>query len=276
MKKEIFNYMDYKAFLKDALDTRSRESGVRGIRSRLAEATNCHTAYISQVLNGHAHFSLEQTELIAKFFQLNKDETTYLLILVQHNRAGTITLKSHFEIQLKELSKKQLVLKNRLEFKRSLSREDQATFYSSWQYGAIHILVSVPGCNTEKGIAKYLNLPVSKVVEILDFLTSVGLVIKEEGRYSIGTSHIHLEHDSPMIAKHHSNWRVKSIQSLDEVHSNDFHYSSAITCSLEDSVKIKAALVRAIDEVRAIVRPSKDEGGFVYCLDFFGLDAQRD
>lgn len=261
--------MEYKDFLRDSLDARAETE--RGVRSRMAEAVNCHTAYVSQVLNGSAQFSLEQSELIARFFQLNKDETSYLLLLVQYDRAGTVTLKAHFKLQLKELAKKQLVLKDRLEFKKSLSREDQSLFYSSWQYGAIHILVSVPGCHTEKGISKYLKIPVSKVVEILNFLMNVGLVVKENGQYSIGASHIHLEHDSPMIAKHHSNWRIKAIQSLDEVHANDLHYSSVITCSLEDSVKIKTALVRAIDEVRTIVRPSKDEGGFAYCLDFFGL-----
>jgi hypothetical protein len=54
------------------------------------------------------------------------------------------------------------------------------------------------------------------------------------------------------------------------------HYSSAITCSEEDAIKIKGALVRAIEEVRGIVKPSKDEGGFVYSLDFFGLKADRE
>jgi len=74
-----------------------------------------------------------------------------------------------------------------------------------------------------------------------------------------------------MIAKHHSNWRIKAIQSLDETHQNDLHYSSVITCSFDDSVKIKMALIQAIDEIRKIVRPSEDEGAYAYSLDFFGL-----
>lgn len=49
-----------------------------------------------------------------------------------------------------------------------------------------------------------------------------------------------------------------------------------ITCSEEDSVRIKTCLVRVIDEIRAIVKPSKDEGGFAYCLDFFRLKVPRD
>lgn len=268
--RSIFDFRSYKDFLSEV------SRGERGSRSRLAEAMNCHSAYVSQVLNGNAHLSLEQGEQVSRFLGLNKEEAHFFLLLVQYDRAGTAPLKSYFDVQIKEAVKKQLILKDRLVFKRSLSREDQAIFYSSWYFGAVHVLVSVAGCNTERGIAKYLNLPVAKVSEILNFLLSVGLIEKEEGKYQIGTSHIHLEHDSPMIAKHHANWRMRAIQAFDEVNVNDLHYSSVITCSAEDSIKIKAALVRAIEEVRAIVRPSTDEGAFVYCLDFFGLKSDRE
>lgn len=268
-QEEIFGFSDYKTYLREHFNRRRDQE--KGLRSRLAEAVRCHAAYVSQVLNGDAHFSLEQTELVAKFLTLNKSETGYLLLLVQHARAGTVTLKAHFETLMKELAAKQLVLKDRLEFNKSLNREEQATFYSSWHYGAVHVLVSVPGCHQEKGIAKYLNIPVSKVVEVLEFLLRVRLVAKTDAGYTIGNGRIHLEHDSPMISKHHTNWRLKAVQALDTGEPADLHYSSVITCAEADAPKIKAALVRAIEEVRAIVRPSKDEAGYAYCLDFFGL-----
>ena len=274
IQKYVFDYTHYKDYLKAALEARSREE--RGIRTRLAEAINCHTGYVSQVLNGNAHFSLEQSDLITRFLELNKDESAYLLLMVQFDRAGTKSLQDHFQNQMKEMVKKNLVLKNRLDFQKSLSREDQATFYSAWYYGAIHVLVTVPGVNTPKAISQYLNLPLNKVNEVLTFLQKVGLIVEKEGRLVIGPSHIHLEDDSPMISKHHSNWRMKAINAMDEVHVHDLHYSSVITCSEEDSVKIKSVLVKAIEEVRAIVRPSKEEGAFAYCLDFFGLNSKRD
>jgi uncharacterized protein (TIGR02147 family) len=275
MAGSIFEQNDYKAYLREELHLRGQAGAGRGERSRLASAIHCHTAYVSQVLNGEAHFSLEQAELVSRFLSHGKDEAAYFLALVQFNRAGTVTLKAHFEEQMRALAGRQTVLKNRLEFKRTLSREDQMIFYSSWHYGAIHVLVSLPGCNDERGIARYLNLPLSRVSEILDFLTSVGLVMKKEGRYFVGTSHIHLEHDSPMISKHHTNWRMKTVQSLDSSKSEDLHYSSVITCAQEDSPKIKAALLHAIDEVRGIVKPSKDESAFAYCIDFFGLSSEQ-
>ena len=265
----IFDFKSYKTFLQSALHQRSRTE--RGIRSRLAEFIRCHTAYVSQVLNGEAHFSLEQAELVAKFLTLNKSETNCLLILVQYERAGTQTLKEYFLAQLKDLANKQHVLKERLEFNRTLSREDQATFYSAWYYGAIHVLVSLPGRHTEKGIAEYLQIPLAKVIEVLEFLTRLGLVIKTQDGFQVGTSHIHLEHDSPMISKHHTNWRMRAIQSLDLVTKKDLHYSSVITCSKEDAEKIKTTMVKTIEAIRAIVRPSQDEVCFAYCLDLFQL-----
>lgn len=269
MKNSIYDYEDYKAYLCDSLEARGEAK--RGERSRLATFVGCHTAYVSQVLNGNAHFSLEQGEQINRYLGHPKDQALFFLFLIQLARAGTPALRRIFEEQLRVLKEKQFVLKDRLEFKRTLSREDQATFYSSWHYGAIHVLVSVPGCHTERGMSEYLGLPVERVSEILQFLVSVGLVVRKEGNYGIGTTHIHLEHDSPMIAKHHTNWRLQGIQSLDRASKSDLHYSSVITSSKADADRIRSILVKAIENVRAIVKDSKDEDGFCYAIDFFGL-----
>lgn len=267
MKGSIYEFRDYKTYLRSALGAR----GEKGVRSRLAEAAQCHTAYVSQTLNGHNHFSLEQGERIANFLGLGAEQINFFLLLIQLGRAGTPALRKILEQQVQSAAEEQLVLKNRLEVKKTLSREDQAIFYSSWQYGAVHVLVSVPGCHSEQGIADYLDLPVRRVSEILHFLLSVGLVARKGDRLEIGTSHIHLESDSPMVSKHHTNWRLKGMQSLDQPRGSDLHYSSVITASREDSVRIREILVKAIEEVRAVVRPSPSEEGYCYTIDFYGL-----
>jgi hypothetical protein len=195
----------------------------------------------------------------------------FFLLLIQFGRAGTESLRQLFNEQIDALAKSQNVLKNRLEYKKILSLEDQATFYSSWHYGAIHVLVSVPGCHNEKGISEYLGIPLQKTTEVLNFLVTTGLVERADGKYKIGTSHIHLGIDSPMLARHHSNWRMQAIQDLDREQRETLHYSSVISCSREDSAKMRSILVKAIEDVRALVKGSKDEDGFCYAVDFFGL-----
>jgi uncharacterized protein (TIGR02147 family) len=263
----IFEGNDYKVYLRERMIARAS----RGDRNRLAAAIRCHNGYISQVLNGDAHFSLEQAELINPFFGHTKAESDYFLLMIQFARAGTASLRKHFQEQMKSLSEKRFLLKDRLKFKKILSKEDQATFYSSWYYGAIHVLVSVPRCSTAQGIAEYLALPLDRVRETLEFLLSVNLVTLTNGRYQIGTSHIHLGSDSPMISKHHTNWRLQAMRSLDLQKKEDMHYSSVMTVSLEDSVKVRELLVKAIEDIRAVIRNSDNEACFAYAIDFFGL-----
>ena len=162
-------------------------------------------------------------------------------------------------------------MKNRLHFEKSLSREDQITYYSQWYYTAIHIALAVPRLHTKEALARAFTLPVSKVSQVLEFLITRGLAQEEKGRYSIGSVRFHLENDSPMISKHHANWRVKAIQSLERDDRSELHYSSAITIAESDVPKVREALIKAIESVREIISPSKDETVYCYALDLFRL-----
>ena len=178
-------------------------------------------------------------------------------------------LEEYFDQQIKQVLTERLTLKNRLEYRKSLSLQDQATYYSAWYYGAVHVLLSIPGFRTQEKIAFRLNLSVSKVAEILDFLSLVGLAIEEKGRFKIGTTTIHLGEHSPMVAKHHMNWRVRAMESLDRSKSDELHYSSVATIAVKDLPRVRALLVKAIEEVRSVVKDSPEEELFCYSLDLF-------
>lgn len=267
MQGDLFEYDDYKAYLRDELERRQRIQ--KGQKSKFAESVGCHGAYLSQVLNGDADLSLEHAERANRYFGHGKDESLYFVFMVQFARAGTKALKGLFASELRRIKENQFELKNRLEFKRTLTEADQVIYYSAWYYAAIHVLVSVPGCNDREGLSQKLGLTIDLVGRVLDFLKSVGLVVQKGHSYEVGTTSIHLESKSPMIAKHHTNWRMRAIHSLDQVRSKDLHYSSVVTVSQADADRVRSILVRAIDDIRRIVKDSKDEEGFCYAIDFF-------
>lgn len=266
---EPFNYQSYKSYLTDRLAEQAKEQA--GQRSRLARAIPCHTAYVSQVLNGLAHFSLEQGDKINAHLGHSDPESLYFLTLIQYERAGTASLKSLFKQQLRDMAAQRQNLKNRLKFKKSLSIEDQTTYYSSWHYAAVHVLVSVPGMDTKPGLGELLKLPLNRVAEILDFLCQTGLLTETNGHYAVGVTSIHLGADSPNIIKHHTNWRLRAIDDLERRGSDSVHYSSVVTMSVDDGTKVRAIIIKAIEDIRAVVSGSKDERGFCYALDFFPL-----
>lgn len=267
--KSVFEFFDYKAYLKLRLAELPRKG--RGERRRLAEALKCNTTYISQVLAGPAHLSPEQTERANRFLNHSKDEGQFFFLLVQHGRAGTPELREFLSQQLGEIQERRNALKNRLKFEKALRSEDQATYYSAWYYTAIHFLISLPQFQTPRALSAHLHLPMTRVLEVLDFLTKKGLASHEGERYVTGQINIHLGTDSPMLSKHHTNWRMQAIADLDrgELDKRHLHYSSIVTISEKDVSIIREALITAIEKVRAVVRESREERLYCYALDFF-------
>ena len=89
---------------------------------------------------------------------------------------------------MQQLLNQRLVLKDRFKIVETLSKEDQATYYSAWYYGAVRILLTIPQTQTKERIANRLALPLSKVAEVLEFLLAKGLVRQDGNHYFITKS----------------------------------------------------------------------------------------
>ncbi|MGZ3743319.1 MAG: TIGR02147 family protein [Pseudobdellovibrionaceae bacterium] len=265
--KSIFEYIDYKAYLSSI-----EQSGAhKGFRSRLAETTGCQNAFISQVLNGEVNFNLEQGMRIAVFLQLNEEEHQYFLWMIEHKRAGTQELKKYFHNLMMTLREKNLEIKNRVQISQVLSTEAQTTYYSSWIYSAVHIAVMIPALNSISKIAKALNLTEEKTKSTVEFLISKGLVERNGQLLKSGRTQIHLGNDSANINKHHSNWRIESLKSLDSPNRGDLHYSGVSCLSKADAEKIRAQFVEVVENYVRQIENSSEETLFAFNLDFFQI-----
>ena len=263
----IFEFLDYKKYLKANIESRPNEG--RGVRSLLAKEIGCQVTYLSRVLNADAHLSAEQAEKANPVLGHSAEESSFFLLLVLHNRAGTRELKERYYHLIHEVLQKRQNLKDRLKFKKELSSENQAIYYSSWHYAAVHMLLGIPEFQKKEVLAKRTGLDPVMVSNILEFLTSVGLAIFENGRFKIGKAQIYLANDSPLISKHHTNWRMQAIRSIDRPRAEDLHYSAVITVSHADSLKIREMFIKTLEQIRPVIRASKDEALFSYALDFF-------
>ena len=268
MDKTIFEFTHYKPYLRLRIgDYRQR----RGQRTALAKALGCQPTFVTQVLNGDVHFSLEQADRLNRFLGHSDEEGDFFILLVQHERAGTKELEKYFDKKIQAQRSQRRVLTNRLGKETLLSREQQTVYYSSWHYGALHIAVAIPGLTTRDRLAEYFRLPLKKVTDVLEYLCSVGLVTTDGQHYAIGAAQIRLGNDSPNILRHHANWRVQAIESFDHETETDLHYSGVLCLSSSDKDKIKGRILDALKEQLAISDASKEEELVCYNIDLFSL-----
>lgn len=267
--KKVFEFSDYKAYLLYAESERTAFQ--RGFRSRLAETLACQNAYVSQVLNTDSNFSLEQGLKLARFLELSEVETRYFVLLIEFARAGTSELRELFRKDISAIQHQHLNIGARVESVQPLTLEDQALYYSSWIYPTIHLLVGLPEIRSATKIAQTLGLDLRLVQGVLDFLLKAGLILDVGGQFRVGPTQIHLGRESSLIRQHHTNWRIRAIDSLMKRNQADIHYSTVSSLSKQDAEKLRFQFVQMIEAYVRTVGHSKEEELFNFNLDFYSL-----
>ncbi|MGZ3771785.1 MAG: DUF4423 domain-containing protein [Bdellovibrio sp.] len=264
----IWNFTDYRPYLVKKLGP---EGSRTGLRKKLAEAIGVHTTFVSQVLKEKSDFSLEQGEAINGFLSHTNDEGEYFLLLLLKGRAGTRELRKRFLDKIEIQRKERLSIKKRLETKTEISAHDRERFYSNVYYGTIHVLTSIPEFRHVEKIAEALKLPREQVQDMVDFMLKLGILLEKEGNLVSGSQHMHLGNDSATILKHHTNWRLQTLQNLRFVHPENIHYSACLSLSREDAFRIKELLLSELKNHLKIVERSAEEIAYVYTFDFYPL-----
>jgi uncharacterized protein (TIGR02147 family) len=266
--KKIYQYSDYKTFLKERLAD-APNSG-RGMRSKLAAHLKVQNAYLSQVLNGNAHLSLEQADLANQFLELDPDECRYFITLVGKDRAGTTSLLRHFEGEINRQKKFQRDVASKFQKRQKLTVEDESIYFSIWYFVAIHHSISIEGLQTEDALIKKFGLPKWRVREALQFLTRGGLIKKTGEKYVVGKSEIFLSKDSPLFNRFHSAWRLQSIRSSEYRKKDDLFYTSVVVGSEASLELVRSRILEVAKEVSDITdKDQKFEKLMCLGLDWF-------
>ncbi|MGB4971160.1 MAG: TIGR02147 family protein [Cyclobacteriaceae bacterium] len=264
----IFDFLEYRPYLEQRLGKKGSRTGMR---KKLAEHMNVHTTFVSQVLLGKADFSMEQAEQTNLFLGHSEEEGEYFLYLVLRHRAGNEELRNRFDTKIRKMREARLNIKDRLQAQDSIKQEDKLKFYSNHYFGAVHVLVSIDKFRTVEALAEALKLSRVQVQEMVEFLIRLGIVIEEKGKLAPGPQHVHIGTDSELVLKHHSNWRMHALSSLQFVNKDDLHYSACLSISKKDAFKVKDSILANLQDNVKIISASPEEAAFVYNIDFYSL-----
>lgn len=264
--KSLFDFNHYREYLKAALPV----SGPgRGARARLAEALGCQPGFVSLVLSGGSDLALEHAFKTSDFLKHTVQERDYFLLLVHLARAGSKGLESYYREKIEAIQNQRREVKERIRSSSSLTLEDQLIYYSSWHYSAVHMCLMIPRLQTPSAIRNALSLSASTVSDCLEFLARTGLARAQGERFVGGPARMHLPADSPLISRHHANWRIQALKSLDERRIADLHYSAVISISMDAAEEIRKILLNSIQQTEPALAAAKDEKVFALNLDLF-------
>jgi len=267
---DLFGFRSYENYLNTYFSNKSARSGAK---SRLSKCLQCQPAFLSKILRGEAHLSLEMAYMACDYFGFTASEKEYFMLLVQHERAGSQSLRDYHDEKIQVILEEKKNIQKQLDIDCVITQEDRATYYGHWLYVSIHMLISIEGKNTIDEIITHFRIERSEVKKVIDFLVFKKIIIEKEGRFYPGMAHMHLDKSSLFTQQHHKNWRLKGMKDLESFDSKNksLHYTVLYSLSKKDAENIKRKIVKLIEENIEIIAPSKEE--VVYCntIDFFPI-----
>jgi transcriptional regulator with XRE-family HTH domain len=267
MTQSVYTSKSYKPFLLQLI--RNAPHGGHGMRKKLAEAMGCQLTYVSQVLNGSRHLSVDQAEAAARFFGLDADEAECFIWLVEWERAGTVAARKFFLRLIERKRSEYLQLRNRVSISDDLKDSDKATYYGDPLYAAVHMAVTIPEYRTTEALVRRFRQPSERIKGILAFLKARGLVEERKGQLEPGSRYLFIEKKSPFILQHHSNWRMQALQSVARREEDSVHLSMVVSLSDKDAAVLRTRIGQFVEELSATIKVSREERLMVMNLDFF-------
>ncbi len=170
---DIFNYADYRLFIKEFLEDQKKRGLKITQRSILKEMGISSSGFLANVLSGKQNFTIQQVKDLSEILKLNSSQAEYLKYMVYFARAKDIDEKNDFYETLNQLRRKKL---------KKLSNK-QLSLFSKWYYVVIRELLHIIDIGEDYKTLGECLLPSIKAKEAkaaIEELISIGVIKKNK------------------------------------------------------------------------------------------------
>jgi uncharacterized protein (TIGR02147 family) len=174
---QIFQFEDYKEYLKAYIQSQPKRGW--GLLSKWSDLLSVKSSFLGQVLNGEKQLSPEHAHKLGCNLNLDRLSMEYFINMVSRERAGDFELKNYYSEIMAATKEKAAKLKSHISATKSLSDEEQGTYFSRWLFSAIRIYVSIGKGKTLSDITERFQISRNMAKNILDFLCETGLCLKK-------------------------------------------------------------------------------------------------
>jgi uncharacterized protein (TIGR02147 family) len=228
--ESIFEYDNYRIFLRDYFEAKKREKSSFSQRYFAKKAGfNAHN-FCTLVLLGKRNLSMDSIQKILNGIGLKGKTAIYFENLVYLNQAATFEDKDYYFKRLKQVGKKTQFYQ---------LHEKQFFFYEKWYYPVIRELLTMKEWNGNFAmLAKAVRPPISamEAKEAVALLESSGMVKKTTTGYSLTNAFVTSEQVPEFIKKKaRRDVLLKGIETIDTIEPHE-KYAAYSTVTMSKTI----------------------------------------
>ena len=265
--KNIFEFTDYKEFLKELIVDKNAP---RGYQSSLATAAGCQPAYLSQVLSGKPQLSEDNGIRISQFLKMTPLQTEYFLNLIRLGRSNDESFRKFIMEKIGRDQREQLNISQNIESGDAMKPGFISSYTSDALVSLIHIMSFSENFRTLPQICARLDISESRALKVLKILESLDVIKIHDGVLTPQLQSTHVPTDSEFNRHFQIQRRLLAINSIQKCDLNqNIHYSSAFTVSEEDFQFLKSQIVSLISVLHKRIEASPSDDVYSICMDAF-------
>jgi uncharacterized protein (TIGR02147 family) len=263
---EIFNFLDYREYLKATYDEKRQSDAFFSYRF-IGNKVGMDSSFLLRVLQGKKHISADTIPRFCKLLKLNKPESEFFDTLVSFNKARTEEEARTFFDKLHKIRR---VKYNQVD-------KDRSEYFSRWYFVALRNLLDFFKKDDFKSIGEQLepSLKPTEVKKAVAVLNNLGLIQKEKEGYSVPDVHLHSgdRWDTPAIENFQKETLELALRSL-QSHPKKHRDISTMTMNISaENLEEIRHLIREFQSSVARTVEETEESDRVYQLNiqFFPL-----
>jgi uncharacterized protein (TIGR02147 family) len=179
----IIEYMDYRDFLSDYIETKKKQNPSYSMRA-FAARLQCNAGQFTRILKGERNLTPAHAIEIGSIVKFSRKEKRYFELLISFNHAKKQSEREYFFDQMQQFRKSNI---------KEVS-SDQYLLYSHWYYLVLRELLAICPCRDTselecRKLSRLLNPPIShsEIREALETLLRLGVIEKKDNGF-LGTA----------------------------------------------------------------------------------------
>jgi len=257
-EEKIFNYSDYRIFLKDYFTEQKRLKTIFSHRYFAHKSGFSSSSFVSHVMKGERNLTEKSLEKIMKGLNLHGKAKDYFEKLVKYNQSKKLEEKEKIYNEL-------LIIKKNYSFE-GLGSSEYA-YYENWYNSVIRELVVQD--NWEGDYKKLAKMVIPKITpemarKSVEILLKIGMIKYKDGNYFQNTEFVTSKKIPSFILKETRNEYIKKgLEAAELINSKDrFITSTTFTMTKE----VYEEVMKELEEIRkkVVLSKSTENHGEVY------------
>lgn len=269
----VFKHLKYQSALEEVVKNRKTgESETRFTLRRLAEEAGLQPSFLTNVLKERFDFNADQLYAVCEVLELTAVERRYLTLLLDFQRSTNKSRRGELKKEIDDLRAQNQKTEKHISARPvALNSDAMAEYYLDPFVQLAHVHLSLPPyTENPNALCGALGVSKSHLSKIFDVLTRIGYVVSEAGRIRVVAQNKHLPKENPLCDPHQALMRLKSIDQLSRLKSdNKYSFSVTLSGTEETRTRLQDEFLAFLKKAEAIVKPARAEKAFQMNFDLF-------